>query len=503
MKTIRYIFIVLFVSSANNVRSQENAYEQLMLLSNILNHVKSNYIEEKKQNELIHGAIRGVLGQLDPFTTYLDPVQYKNFTGLMDGKAYGFGIEFEIIDGFPTVIAIISGSPAEKKNIRTGDLLISVDGRPTEGLKSTELQFLQYDKKASKAKLKFLRFRDRSEYEIEIKRSILANQTVSKSIVDGRIGYIKISHFSTSTAEEFERAMEFIEKKDISRLVIDLRDNPGGIVDAALSIADRFIPEGELLIELKGRKAEFNRKISATGVKKFNGYVAVLVGHGSASAAEILAGILQDHDRAVLIGTNTFGKAYVQTDFMLSNGGFLIMTIGKYYLPSGRTIQRDFHEKSIRMFYEEILDTDSLIHLAPYDFKTKAGRPVQAGIGLMPDSFVVSGKEPDWFDEFLSENHLVKMVSQYIAAHESELNAFKDVEEYQKRFKSDPSLVQTFYNMFSKDNVDSAAYADDKELMDIILKIAVAEAFFGNEKALTVRLVYDRAFIKASSVLSR
>ncbi len=500
MKAVLYSFLALFLTTY--LRAQESAYEQLMLLSNIMNHVKSNYVQEKKQNELLRGAVKGILEQLDPFTTYLDPVEYKYYSNLMDGQAYGLGIEFEIIDGWPTVISIVGDRSSEKKKIRTGDILLSIDGRTTEGLKLAELQLLLYDKKSSKAKLKFVRFKDNNEYEVEIKRSMMTSQTVSKSVFNGRIGYIRIDHFSHTTAKEFDLALKYIEKKNIQNLVLDLRDNPGGLVGEALSIADRFIAKGELLLELKGRKSEFDRRIMSTDVDKFKGSVAVLIGHGSASAAEILAGILQDHDRAILVGTNTFGKAYVQNSFTLSNGGVLIMTIGKYFLPSGRTIQRDFHGKSLRRFYDEILNTDSLVHLAPYDFKTKAGRPVQSGIGLIPDSLVFSGVQPVWFDRLEKDNSLFKTVSQFIATHEDELRRFKDAEDYQKRFVLDTTIVRDLYSIVSSDNTDALTAGENLVLLDIVLKIAIADTFFGNENALIVRLNHDGTFIRAARSFS-
>ena len=334
--------------------SQENdEYRFLMLFSNILNHVKSNYYENVPAEVLYQGAVKGILQELDPHTQYLSPFRFDRFTQISNGLSYGVGIEFEIIDDQPTVISVISGSSADRKNIKTGDILIAIDGQELmHNMSTADLMLMLYGEENSTIVLMFDRNGDHISTALRRRKLEMSSIPIA-SVVRPGIGYIRCTNFSTSTTRDFEKAAKALLRKKANHLIIDLRNNPGGILSSAIEISDLFLPEGKLIASTTGRKDQIIKEYISCDGKHFGIPLTILTNSGTASASEVLAGCLQDHGRASIVGASSFGKGLIQTTFLLDNGGALLMTIGEYRTPSGRTIQRTYKGKSFQEYYEE------------------------------------------------------------------------------------------------------------------------------------------------------
>lgn len=439
-------FFLLAVLTIPGLTQEQGAYEQMMLFSNILNHVQSNYVVEKKTSDLILSSIRGLMTELDPFTTYLSPERFNRMNSINRGDEFGVGIELEIIDHQPTVISVIQGSAAAKTRIRRGDILLAVEDSTVEGLKDQELKLRLFDQTDSKVKLRFRKGFSNEEFTVTIKRTRYQATTLGNYFVaDSGVGYLKLRYFGLESAKEVENALESLLKQGMKKLVFDLRGNPGGSVASAIGIADLFIPKDSLLLQTSGRKDEMNRRVHSTDRKKVKLPVVLLIDRGSASASELVAGVLQDYDRAVLVGTNSFGKAYIQGTFLLSNGGALMMTVGKYKLPSGRTIQRNYQSKKASDLFKEIYRSDSnWSHVDPI-FRTSHGRRVHENVGLIPDNFVESDDSLMTFIEQLEETSVLsRYAARFCASRASLIAGIKNPEEFTVRWSASEADVDTF-----------------------------------------------------------
>ncbi|NIW79532.1 MAG: PDZ domain-containing protein, partial [Calditrichae bacterium] len=292
---------------------------------------------------MMDAAINGVLTSLDPHTVYLNPAHFHRFTAIMDGTAYGIGIAFEIIEGLPTVISVVPGGPAANKNIHTGDILVKVNDEFVSNKTEPELRLLLSGDKGSEVKLTLKKFLNEEEFAVHIERDEIPLRSINYYfLLKSIFGYVKIDQFSKTVPDELENVLTKLDKMGMACLILDLRGNAGGSLQSAVNLVDMFIAEGKLIMSTKGRKADANETYYASDEDKQPDYpMIVLIDRGSASASEIVAGALQEHDRALIVGTNSFGKGLVQGTFLLENGGAILMTIARYYTPTGRLIQRE------------------------------------------------------------------------------------------------------------------------------------------------------------------
>ena len=319
----------------------KNVYENLQIFSDVLDIVKENYVQEVDDEELVEGAISGMLRTLDPHSSYLDPDAYKELQVETKGSFGGIGIEITIRDGFLTVVSPLEGTPAYELGIQAGDQILRVDGEPTKEMTLMEAVKKMRGPKGTNVVLTIMREEFTKPQDFVITRATIAIRSVRSKTLEPGYGYIRLSQFQSSTARDLRKEIAKLEKenKPLKGLILDLRNNPGGLLDQAVKVSDEFLNEG-LIVYTGGRLKSQDMRFEAHMNTKPHTYpIVVLVNEGSASAAEIVAGALQDHKRAVVVGVKTFGKGSVQTVMPLRNGAALRLTTAIYYTPSGRSIQ--------------------------------------------------------------------------------------------------------------------------------------------------------------------
>lgn len=330
----------------------DNGLKQLRTLVNVLEYVKENYVEPKESDELIKGAIRGVVDELDDFSQYLEPKDYKTLKNDTRGDFGGLGIRLSKVDGFVTVMSPMPGTPAFAAGVMPGDRILFVDDKDISGMELDEAVELMRGPVGSKVKIVMSRKNESTgEYEtlpdFHFKRQQIVPEVVYYRMLPDQVGYIYLVDFSGHSSEEVKKALAALTEQGMKYLVLDLRFNPGGLLTGAADIAKLFMGSRQMIVYTQGRKPEFYQEYK-TGEKADYPDIpmAVLINQGSASASEIVSGALQDNDRAVIVGQRSFGKASVQQVMPLGGGAGIKLTIAYYYTPKGRLIHRNYRDKS-------------------------------------------------------------------------------------------------------------------------------------------------------------
>lgn len=318
--------------------------DELRAFTQVFAKIKSDYVEDVSDKKLLEDAIRGMLAGLDPHSAYLDKDAYKDIRIGTTGQFGGLGIEVGMEDGFVKVVAPIDDTPAQKAGVEAGDLIIRLDDTPVKGLSLSEAVKIMRGKPGADIVLTIVREGEEKPLKITITRAIIKVKSVKSRTLEPGYGYVRITQFQSRTGENLKQALLKIKKENknkLNGLVLDLRNNPGGVLSAAVSVSDTFLNNG-LIVYTQGRISDSKLKFKATPNDMLNGLpLVVLVNGGSASASEIVAGALQDHKRAIIVGTDTFGKGSVQTIMPMLDNTALKLTTARYYTPSGRSIQAE------------------------------------------------------------------------------------------------------------------------------------------------------------------
>jgi carboxyl-terminal processing protease len=321
--------------------TEELPLEQLRTFTDVFSRIKDNYVEQVEDEQLLEYAIRGMLSGLDPHSAYLTQEEYRELKIGTQGEFGGLGIEVTMEDGFVKVVAPIDDTPAQRAGVKAGDLIVRLDDKPVKGLSLNEAVQRMRGKPGTKITLTIAREGRDKPLRVTITRAVIEVQSVEARMLEPGYGYLRVSHFQTNTQHALDEALAELRRESggLNGLVLDLRNNPGGVLSAAVSVSDTFLNDG-LIVYTEGRVRDSKLRYSARAGDALEGApLVVLVNEGSASASEIVAGALQDHERAVVIGNNTFGKGSVQTIQDLSNGGALKLTTARYFTPDGRSIQ--------------------------------------------------------------------------------------------------------------------------------------------------------------------
>lgn len=329
----------------------DNSLKQLRTLVDVLEYVKENYVEVTDTDKLVSGAIKGVVGELDDFSQYLDPKDYKELKNDTRGDFGGLGIRLQKVDGFITIMTPMPGTPAFKAGVMPGDRIVAVDDKDVKNMPLDEAVELMRGPVGSKVKITISRKNDKGEYanlpDFKFKREKIVPEVVYFRMLPGKVGYVYLVDFSGHSTEAIKKALKELQKQGMTSLVLDLRFNPGGLLTGAVDIAKLFLAQDEMIVYTQGRKPDYYQEFKTSARPDYPDIpLAVLVNQGSASASEIVSGALQDNGRAFIVGQRTFGKASVQQVMPLSGGAGLRLTIAHYYTPSGRLIQRDYRDKT-------------------------------------------------------------------------------------------------------------------------------------------------------------
>ena len=339
-KTFILIFTFSFFSFQNLFAAKEvDIYKKIDLFSEVLDKINKEYVEEVDQSEIMDSAINGVLQSLDPYSSYMSPEMLKEMQTETSGKFGGLGIEVGMEAGVVKVISPLDNTPASRAGVKAGDYIVKINDTQVQGKTLTQAVELMRGPVGTDIEITVRRRGVRKALTFLITREIIQVQSVKSKIIDDSIGYIRLTSFNENTGDQIKKIIKNYKKKGkIKSYILDLRNNPGGLLSQAIRISDFFLENGEI-VSTKSRKESENRKWFAKKGDLINGEtLVVLINYGSASASEIVAGALQDHKRAILVGESTYGKGSVQSIIPLQNKGAIRITVSKYYLPSGESI---------------------------------------------------------------------------------------------------------------------------------------------------------------------
>jgi len=388
------------ISQEKLAEKKDDLYRNINLFSDGFAIIKNDYVEEVDSKELVYGALRGMLASLDPHSQFMDPDTYNELKVDTAGEFGGLGIEITIKDGLLTVVTPIEGTPAWREGIKARDRIVKIDGELTRDVTLLEAVKKLRGKPGSSVSITVLREGEDKLLEFKIVREIIKIKGIKDArILEGGIGYVRLIEFRQNTSEEFRKAMQKLKSQGMDALILDLRNNPGGLLDAAVKIAENFLEKGKLIVSTRGRKGNQNMEFSSKSRKPdLDLPLVILVNHGSASGSEIVAAALQDYKRAIILGTQTFGKGVVQTVFPLSDGSAIRLTTNKYFSPTGRVI----HGRGVT---PDIIVEEGKIELAEQEEKSIADifQELEGGEGKEEQAREIPEK-------YLTDNQLMRAV---------------------------------------------------------------------------------------------
>lgn len=465
--------------------------EQTLKFSRTMALIEAFYVDTTNQEKLTEKAIIEVLKNLDPHSTYIPKEELEEINRRLEGSFEGIGIEFNILHDSILVIAPMPGGPSEKVGLRPGDRIVTIDGENAAGVGITTngVRKRLLGDKGTKVTVGVYRRESTGIRKYEIIRDELpVNSLLASYMVDDNVGYIKLSNFSLTTEEEFNEAINDLLKKDMEHMVIDLRGNTGGYLEAAIRVCDHFFGEKRLIVYLEGRKTPRQDFYTREGGKLNESKIVILVDEGSASASEIVAGAVQDWDRGLIVGRRTFGKGMVQNAFNLGDGSAVRLTIARYYTPSGRLIQRPYDEgvdKYIIDFYSrytngELISADSISLPDSLKFNTLInGRLVYGGGGIMPDIFVPvdTSEYSDYYRDLVNKNVITQFSLDYVDSNRDRLKRrYQTFEQFKKNFSFTDSEIDSLIRLGNEMGVEFVKdeYDISKKQIRMILKGLVA-----------------------------
>ena len=445
-----------FVINSITVGKQTIGNRNYDKIEDILNYISLKYVDTINRTQLVDKSIDKILSSLDPHSVYIPAKDVSEMNEGLEGNFEGIGIEFYIVQDTITVVTAIPSGPSELIGIRAGDRIIKINDSIVAGvkIKDTSVKTRLRGPKDTKVKVTVLRSGVNHLLDFQIARDRIPLYSVDAAyMATPEIGYIRITEFSANTHEEFVQKIHALQDKGMKKLIIDLRDNPGGYLQAATSIADELISGEKLLLYTKGKAYDRQDYLAGKPGLFEKGDLCVLINQGSASASEILSGAIQDWDRGTIIGRTSFGKGLVQEQYELKDGSALRLTIARYYTPSGRCIQRPY-DKGTDAYYNEIYDRysrgefvheDSIASLDTTVYRTSKGRRVYGGGGIRPDIFVPmdTTAESEYF--YAVRSFIPEFVYKYSSQHADVLSRFKTEEEFKKDYEVSDGMLNDFY----------------------------------------------------------
>jgi len=471
--------------------SGSNLYTKIQILQDVIQIINSNYVDNPDWDKIINGTIAGMLETLDPHSVYIAKNQLSDIQEQFDGKFQGIGIEFDILDGYITVISPIAGSPSDRVGLQVGDKLIRIDGESAHRITREDV-FKRLRGPKGSAVVVTIRREGSADFDVTIIRDDIPLYSVlAKCMLDDKTGYIYLSRFSGTTADEMERALTELESRGMQQLIFDLRNNSGGYLEAAVAVADKFIAGRQKIVYTQGRIRGANEEFYSGDKDRHPQFpLIVLINRGSASASEIVSGAVQDLDRGIIIGETSFGKGLVQRQYPLRDGAAVRVTVARYYTPSGRLIQRPYDEDADQYydtFSEEYRDSI----LAEHDkqkprpeYHTNSGRVVLGGGGITPDHYVPFRLELTR-DTFSLLRHPSRILFDYSHKYASKNPKWRDNEErFMAKFEVTDKMVDEFLNdaKAKEIQVNYDNLRKDTDYLKTVLKAEIAKDYWGYDQ---------------------
>jgi len=479
-----------FASSAQV--TQDQVAQQYRVFTSALAAVDREYVEALPSDRLIYDSIGGMLQTLDPHSSFFTPRDYAQMRERQEGKYYGVGLSIQTIDGDVTVMSLFEGSPAYRAGIRRGDIIARVKGEDAKGWTTDQTAKQLKGPKGTKVNISIKRPGYDKLIDMDVERDEVTIVTVrGVFMIDPTTGYIKLGDFGETSDAEVGAALEKLKSQGMKRLVFDLRDNPGGLLDAAIKIANRFLPRGDMIVYTRGRVPNSDQDYRGADEPDFNGPMMVLVNRNSASASEIVTGALQDHDRALVVGETTFGKALVQSVYRISENAGLALTTGRYFTPSGRMIQRPWDNAFDEYLTYTLRDqNEKREHNAAQLKYTDAGRKVYSGGGIEPDKFFagpVQGFNPSRFSRSLvGRAAFANFAERFTAEGDTRMSmATEGRTRIAKGFTVNDVMVAEFKSYLQTEQklkVDEEAFSRDIDFIKAMIHYEIDDALFGTNE---------------------
>ncbi len=486
-------------------------------VTDFMGYVLNNYVDSVSLNDLSEDAIQGVLEKLDPHSQYFPAEMMTEVTEELMGNFEGIGIQFRIESDTIMVVQTITGGPSEKVGLLAGDRIVIVDDSLVAGtgIQNTDAIGMLKGPRGTEVEVKIYRRGIRGLLDFTIVRDVIPTYSVDVAYMpNDTTGYIKVSRFSATTYDEFIAAVNKLVSQGMSTLILDLRGNTGGYLQAATRMSDEFLPTGRLIVYTEGNNRPRNYSYATRSGHFEEQKVVVLINEGSASASEIVAGAIQDNDRGTIIGRRSFGKGLVQEQLNLPDGSAVRLTIARYYTPSGRCIQRpyengkeDYYEDFYERFHNgEIQHADSIHFSDSLKYYTLGGRTVYGGGGIMPDIYVPfdASDYPAYYNQLLDKGLIFRYAFTYTDTHRKELSNFEDFGSFDANFSISSSIFNDFVNFAEEKGIsrDPAGIAASRERITTLMKAYIARNLYDDDGFYPVFNRMDETFQRAMRFLN-
>jgi len=506
-------FLIPALNSKNGIFSID--YKHYDKVNDVINYIEEQYVDSTTQSTLEELAINGLLQRLDPHSVYISAADFNEANDPLKGNFDGIGVQFRIIRDSITIISVIPGGPSEQEGVLGGDRIVSIDGKNVAGIKITNDDAIKQLKGpgGTTVKVGIYRKSQRKKLQLTITRGNIPTSSIDFAyMATPTVGYIKISRFAGNTAEEFIQAVTGLQQKGMKKIMIDLRGNGGGVMDAAVDIADEFLPDKRLIVYMEGYHRKKQSFFATSEGSMENTPLVIMIDEFSASASEILAGAIQDNDRGIIVGRRTFGKGLVQEQIQLPDQSAIRLTVARYHTPTGRCIQKPYtedYEKYYADFYKQFLTDeeyiDSLNFVDTTRYVTAAGKVVYGGGGIMPDLYVSAKSEfsSNYYKSLLYKGSIIDFAFDFADRHRAQMLAYKNAEGFLKNFQVSAALFEELLAYAEKSGVirDPAGIRTSETLIKSELKAQIGRVIFDDAAFYPEILPSDKVFQKGLEVL--
>jgi carboxyl-terminal processing protease len=485
-------------------------------ISEILSFIERDYVDTVNIENLSDEAVSRILEKLDPHSQYIAASELNHVNEQLEGNFEGIGVQFRIENDTVMVVLPISGGPSEKVGIKAGDRIVIVnkDTIAGKGIQNPEVMKRLKGKRGTKVNLGVFRRGEKELIDFTITRDVIPTYSVDVAyMVNSSTGYIKINSFTATTQKEFSKALDELHAEGLSKLILDLRGNAGGYLQAAIDVADEFLKDESLIVYTKGQNRPKNFAFATKRGNFEEGQLVVLIDEGSASASEIVAGAIQDNDRGTIIGRRSFGKGLVQEQRGLTDGSALRLTVARYYTPTGRCIQKPYKEGT-EAYYEEfhdrfvngeVLHADSIHFNDSLKYTTPGGKVVYGGGGIMPDIFIPieNGENMAYYNRLINRGIIYDFAFEYTDTHRAEFSQFKDYKNFDSGFIVSETMFEDLVKLAAKKDIarDVAGINARKEEIKILLKALIGRNILDDLGFYPIYLQKDQTFQKTLEFL--
>lgn len=485
-------------------------------IGDIVNYIRQDYVDTVNIENIKENAINHILSELDPHSQYIPAREFNEVNEQLEGNFEGIGVQFRIEKDTVMVISPVAGGPSEKVGIKAGDRIVIVDGDTIAGKGITNNEVMKRLKgpRGTKVDVGIFRLKSKELLDFTITRNIIPTYSLDIAyMVDDAVGYIKLNKFSATTHKEMSSALDDLLSQGMKKLILDLRNNTGGYLQAAIDIADEFLPDKKLIVYTEGKSRPRNYAYATSRGKYEAGELVILIDEGSASASEIVAGAVQDNDRGTIIGRRSFGKGLVQEQLGLYDGSALRLTVARYYTPTGRCIQKPYTkgtEEYYKEFHDrfvngEILNSDSIHFDDSLKYVTPGGKIVYGGGGIMPDVFIPAESGENWvyYNRLINKGVFYDFTFEYTDLRRDELSRYKNYKDFLNGFNISESVFASFISFAEKNGVsgDENGIKARKDDIEILLKALIGRNILDDKGFYPVYHQRDITFQKALKLL--